>query len=246
MKICLAQTKSIAGNVEANIATHQKTIALAVSKAADLIIFPELSLTGYEPTLAKDLATSLDDKRFNIFQEISDNQRITICAGMPIRRDAETLIGMLIFQPQKERQMYAKQFLHEDELPYFGFEQGYVFLEKGKEKVALAICYELSIPEHSATAHQNHATIYIASVAKTASGVEKASKTLSSIAQKYGMTVLMANGIGYCDNFESAGNSAAWNREGLLIGQFSEAQEGILIIDIGRQGSYLELIQHLR
>ncbi len=57
MKICLAQIKSIKGDVEENIIHHKGFIEKALTYDVDLIIFPELSITGYEPELANDLAT---------------------------------------------------------------------------------------------------------------------------------------------------------------------------------------------
>jgi predicted amidohydrolase len=97
--------------------------------------------------------------------------------------------------------------------------------------MALAICYELSIPEHSEDAHKGGAEVYIASVAKTAGGVEKAIKTLSDIASKYSMTVLMSNCTGPSGDGECAGKSSVWNSDGLLLGQLDGTNEGIIIID---------------
>ena len=68
MKICIAQTKPIKGNVSANIEAHIKFIELALTLIAEAIFFPELSLTGYEPELAKKLATNQNDNRLDIFQ----------------------------------------------------------------------------------------------------------------------------------------------------------------------------------
>ena len=231
MKICVAQTRPIKGDIQTNINNHKKLIDLALSNGADTIIFPELSITGYEPGLAKELATDKDDRRFDDFQKISDSNQITIGVGMPVKSNPGILIGMIIFQPGKPRQLYSKQHLHSDEYPYFINGQDQVFLNEYKNKIALSICYELFVPEHSANAGKNGANIYIASVAKTADGVEKASKSLSRIAQKYSMTVLMSNCVGYCDNFESAGKTSAWNNKGILTGQLNDINEGILIFD---------------
>ena len=52
MKICAAQTRPVKGNIQQNIENHKKLINLAVVNGADIIIFPELSITGYEPELA--------------------------------------------------------------------------------------------------------------------------------------------------------------------------------------------------
>jgi predicted amidohydrolase len=231
MKICVAQSNPVKGDIERNIINHKKLIDLAISDQPDSIIFPELSLTGYEPGLAGDLATDKDDSRFNDFQNISDTNHITIGVGMPIKSDEGVLIGMIIFQANKPRLVYCKQHLHPDEYPYFvkGTEQ--VFLNENKDKTGIALCYEISVPEHSANCHKNGAGIYIASVAKTAAGVEKASRTLADIAKKYAMTVFMSNCIGHCDNFQSGGKSSVWNKHGVLTGQLNDKSEGILIFD---------------
>jgi len=78
MKLCAAQIRPFKGNIQKNIEAHKRFIELAVSYKADIIIFPELSLTGYEPTLAKELATTQDDKRLDEFQSISDTKKITV------------------------------------------------------------------------------------------------------------------------------------------------------------------------
>jgi predicted amidohydrolase len=233
MKICVAQTRPVKGDIETNIENHRKLIDLAVSNGADMVIFPELSLTGYEPQLSKGLATDQDDSRFADFQKISDEKHITIGVGMPIQNSEGILIGMIIFQPNKRRQTYFKQHLHEDELPYFvtGQEQSPL----AENKTAIAICYELSVPEHSENAFKTGAEIYIASVAKSVSGVEKAVKSLSGIANKYSMTVLMSNCIGHCDNFECGGKTSIWNNKGLLLAQLNDRNKGILIINTDTQ-----------
>lgn len=235
MKICAAQTRPVKGNIQQNIENHKKLINLAVVNGADIIIFPELSITGYEPELAQELATHVEDPRFDDFQEISDAQQLTIGVGMPIKNETGISIGMILFQPNQARQLYAKKYLHADEEPFFISGQSTVSLIGDKKNVALAICYELSVPEHSENAHKSGAEIYIASVAKTADGVEKAAKTLTEIAKNYSMTVFMSNCVGYCDNFESVGESAIWNNQGILVEQLNGIKEGVLIFDTDTQ-----------
>lgn len=52
MKLIAAQIASIPGEIGKNISKHLDVIRLAASKGADVLVFPELSLTGYEPGLA--------------------------------------------------------------------------------------------------------------------------------------------------------------------------------------------------
>lgn len=226
MKICVAQTRPIRGDVQRNIENHRKLIEFAIERNVELIAFPELSLTGYEPSLAKDLATTQEDKRFDVFQELSNKNQITICVGMPTKNDFGICVSQIIFQPNKARQTYSKKYLHEDEEAFFV--SGKNLFSLLNKKIAFAICYEISIPEHSETAFENGAKIYIASVAKTKSGVEQATKTLSEIAKKYSMTVLMSNCVGESEDGICAGKSSIWNENGLLVEQLSENEEGIL------------------
>jgi predicted amidohydrolase len=235
MKLCVAQTRPVKGDVQRNIAKHIELLDLAAANGADAVIFPELSLTGYEPTLAKELATRPDDNRFEPFQKIVDAKRMTIGVGVPTKNTSGICISMILFRPQHPRQIYSKGYLHADEEPFFVPGQNPVRLKDGKTNIALAICYELSVPEHSEKAFKNGAQIYIASVAKTASGVEKAIHTLSDIARKYSMMVLMSNCAGLCDGVECGGKSSIWNNEGRLLGQLNDMNEGIIIIDTGTQ-----------
>jgi len=235
MKICVAQTRPIRGDVQRNIDNHLKFIDLAVSNGADTIIFPELSITGYEPELAKESATDQDDSRFDDFQQIADAKQVTIGVGVPVRNKTGISISMILFQPQKARQMYSKKYLRSDEEPFFVSVESSIALLGDKANLALAICYEISVPEHAENAFRSGAEIYIASVAKSVDGVEKAVKRLSEIANRYSMTVLMSNCIGHCDDFECGGKTSVWNNKGLLMAQLESMKEGIIIINTDTQ-----------
>jgi predicted amidohydrolase len=237
MKLCVAQTKPVKGDISRNIINHKKFIELAVFQNADMIIFPELSLTGYEPTLAKELAIHPDDERLDGFQIISNKNQITIGVGVPTKAVDGINISMIIFQPHFPRQVYSKTYLHLDEEPYFVSGQGITSIIVKENNIAFAICYELSIPEHAENASRNGAHVYIASVAKSDAGVKEASEMLSKLAAKYSMPVLMSNCIGLSDNFQSAGASSVWCEDGTLQHKLDSQSEGILIFDTVTQKS---------
>lgn len=231
MKIAIAQTRPIKGNISANIEVHKKFIDLALTSNAEAIFFPELSLTGYEPELANKLAINQDDSRLNIFQNISDKYNIIIGLGIPTKTSSKIRISMIIFEPRQQRQTYSKQQLHSDELPYFENGVDQTIITANKTKIAPAICYESLQPAHSENAFRLGANVYIASVVKSENGVEKAFKHFPTIARQYGSPVLMSNSVGFCDNFVSIGKSSVWTAEGRLVGQLDDKTEGILIFD---------------
>jgi len=213
MNICIAQTKPIKGKVSVNIDTHIKLIELSLTLNAEAIFFPELSLTGYEPELAKKLATNQNDNRLDIFQEISDNNNIIIGLGLPTATESKIRISMVIFEPNKQRQTYSKQQLHSDEFLYFENGVGQVIIKTKEKNIAPAICYESLQPTHFENAFNLGADVYLASVAKPVNGVEKAFNYFPKVAKQYAMPVLMANCVGFCDNFLSVGKSSIWTKK---------------------------------
>ncbi|MFI5152511.1 MAG: carbon-nitrogen hydrolase family protein [Chitinophagales bacterium] len=231
MKISLAQARPVPGNIQANIANHLKLIKLAASIDADMIIFPELSITGYEPKLASALATQLDDHRFNGFQDLSDKHAMVIGIGMPLRVSGGISIGMIIFQPDRPRSHYTKKYLHPDEEPYFVSKESAIDSISIDQKIALAICYEISVDDHAEATARRAASVYLASVDKTTRGIEQAIERLSAIAKKYSVTALVANCAGTCDGGVCGGKTSIWNRQGILIGQLDQREQGILMID---------------
>lgn len=231
MKICIAQTKSEKGKVQENIQNHLRIIERAIKLNSDLIIFPELSITNYEPDLAKEFATDIENSIFNPFQELSDNKKISIGIGMPTNSINGINISMLIFQPTQKRVVYSKQMLHADELPYFVCGNDQTILNSKGMKIAIGICYETLQREHFLNANKMGADIYIASVAKPKGGIEKAYKHFPQIANEFNTPILMSNCIGHCDNFMSVGQSAIWNKNGELIAQLDTNNEGLLIFD---------------
>ncbi|MEM9008209.1 MAG: carbon-nitrogen hydrolase family protein [Cyanobacteria bacterium P01_F01_bin.86] len=231
MQISAVQLRPIAGDIASNLARHLAFVELAVNQGAGLVFFPELSLTGFEPSLAKSLATDKTDPRLNVLQQRSDTHNIVIGVGLPIAVNAEVQIGMVWFAPRTSCRSYAKQQLHADEFPFFVPGDKQLVLETGAHKVAPAICYESLQPNHAAHAAKLGVDVYLASVAKPAGGVAKAMSHYPVIARQHQMYVIMSDSVGPCDNFVSVGQSAAWNPQGELLGQMDGESEGMLMLD---------------
>lgn len=231
MKISVAQIKPSRGDIQANIDIHTRWIAVAKAQHVDFLAFSELSLTGYEPEHAKALATPPHDPRLDVFQSLSDENNISIGLGLPTPSPTGVRISMVLFQPHRLRQVYAKQQLHSDELPYFEAGNEQLICSVGDQLIAPAICYESLQKDHAAHARQLGADMYLASVAKPQRGIDKAFVHYPEVAKAFSMPVLMSNSIGYCDNFLSAGQSAVWNEKGELLASLAPDREGLLIFD---------------
>ncbi len=241
MRICAAQTRPVRGDIEKNVEAHLKLIESAVAERADAIFFPELSITGYEPELAAELATDAADARFRVFQEIADRDRLAIGVGAPVAVGDGVSISTILFRPDGARQIYSKKHLHASETGFFAPGRNRAVVMDGAPEIALAICYELSVPEHAEEAFRTGAKVYAASVVESVGAVEKAAARLSSIAARYRMTALMANCVGRTGIYDGGGKTAVWDEHGALAARLDEASEGIVVYDTA-SGAALEKI----
>lgn len=227
MKIGLAQITSLKGNIEGNIDRHIRFVEKAIVLGVDLICFPELSLTGYEPEIALEMGIDPDDERLQVLAILSE--KISIMVGAPIRVNKQVVIGLIIIEKEKSRRVYLKQILHKDEEPYFVKGSEPMIFKYGKEVILPAICYESLQPEHFTQSEAIKPTIYLASVAKHEIGMGRAHDYYAKIAHEKRLHVAVVNAVGYSDNFYAAGNSAVWDSHGELKGSLESNREGLLI-----------------
>lgn len=232
MRIALAQLGSEPGDVDANVSIHCEFIEHAITREADLVVFPELSITGYEPSLARERMREFTAWQLTEFQRLSDSASIAVWFGAPTVGEASPRISIVAIRPHQLPSCYSKMHLHDDELPFFESGTGYTDLIKSEPRIGIAICYELSIPIHIETVFNHGARLLVASVAKTTRGLANAVPQLKQIATKKRCPVLMVNAIGRSDNFISGGNTAVWNEGGDLVAQLDEHSAGLLYFDV--------------
>jgi predicted amidohydrolase len=238
MKIASAQIKSFAQNTEANIRNHLRMIELAAKRKVSLIIFPEMSLTGYELELAKSLALDKDDERLTIFNQKAIQYKMIIVAGAPIKIGDELYIGSFIFVPDGTTFIYTKQYLHTGEEVFFSSSSNFnPIIEWGGERISFAICADITNPLHPKAAAENATTLYAPSIFyATQAGIVEAYEQLRNYATTYGMQVLMSNYSGYSYGLESKGKSGYWDHTGKLIANMETDEEGLLVIEKDNNG----------
>jgi len=127
--------------------------------------------------------------------------------------------------------VYHKKYIHADEEPFFIGGENENGVIGNKENIALAICYELSVPAHAEVAFNKGAEFYIASAVKSKSMMEKTLDRLAEISRKYSMFVFLSNCVGESGGYDCGGRSSIWNNQGELLAQLNETGEGILLLD---------------
>ena len=232
LTISLAQLPVVKGDLSANLAIHLNAIAQAASQGADLVVFPELSLSGYELEMAEQLAVAEQADNFAALSAAAVQHKVMLIAGCPLRgkAGAKPMIGAVICFADGKVEFYAKQYLHPGEQQYCSpGHQDYLFSLKG-QRIALAICADFAAPEHSLKARQKGADIYLVSALISGSGFIDDAKILSEIAAKQQFSVLLSNHISTTGGWATCGNSSIWNRTGELIGCSQSSRSCLLLV----------------
>ena len=232
--IAVAQISATKGNVEKNIATHIKAIEKASSLGVSYIVFPELSLTGYEPELAAELAFTDDDQRLSPLIDCARLHNVIVGAGAPLRNkqlsEALPHIGQLTIFPAGAVESYAKIHLHPGEEKFFSPGRRHYTFDINDTRIASAICADTNHAIHAKTCCDLGARLYIAGVWITESGYSADALALSGYARDLNMLVAIANYSQMPDGRSTAGKSAIWGESGLLASA-DDSQNALVIAE---------------
>lgn len=231
MIIAAAQTIPKIDDIQGNIRNHIHLAKIAARNGADLILFPEMSLTSYERKNAKRLVFKKEDPRLAELEKTANICDITIVAGAPISYKNELHIGCFIIQPNQKTQTYFKHHLHGEENDYFISSTSHnPVINIKNEQLSMAICADINHEEHIISAKNEGSTIHLAGIFFNNSEMKKAHSLLGNYALKQKINVLMANFTGEVWNMIGGGKSAFWSSEGELIGELNEKEATILLV----------------
>ncbi|MDD1001547.1 carbon-nitrogen hydrolase family protein [Pseudomonas sp. TNT2022 ID642] len=219
LTIAAAQSFSLAGDILGNIVRHGRFIEAAAEQGVELLVFPELSLTGYEGPDAAALAIDPQDAVLQPLRDLARELGVTAVVGMPIRLEGSVsaLIGALVLGADGSLGVYSKQHLHTGEERFFAPGFGGPTLRIGGEVVALAVCADFTHASHAAAAADQGANLYAAGVLISDKGYAVDTAILQGYARQHSMAVLMANHGGLTGGWQSAGRSSIWSEDGSLI-----------------------------
>jgi predicted amidohydrolase len=228
--LAAAQSKSVPGDVSRNVARHLLVAAMASRHGAHLLVFPELSLTGYELGLARANVVDPESVLLLPLRQLAQQAGMTIVAGAPVLGGNDELhIAALAFGADGSLAMYTKEHVHSSEQPVFTSGPGGAALVIADASVALAICADASHPAHAAKAASRGAQVYAVGAMIDEAGYERKSALLEGYAKEHRMAVLLANYSGVTGGERSAGRSAIWSEDGRLVAASSGSEEAIVI-----------------
>lgn len=256
LKIVIAQINVMVGDIDANA---EKIIAWAHQARdqhqADLVLFPELTLTGYPPEdllLRPSLKTRIDRALQRLQQNISG---VAIVVGCPLQAGADLFNAAVLISDGKILHRYYKQHLPNyqvfDEKRYFtpggldhvsddnAAEQSPMVVNFQGVGVALSICEDIWFPDPMAKAKAQGAELMLnlnASPFHQDKHQERC-ETLRQRFQESPMPIVYANMVGGQDELVFDGGSMLCDQQGDLCFTAPFFAEGLFPVEFQYGGA---------
>ena len=221
--IAVAQSISAPLDVAANVQEHLRLVDAAAEHGVQWLVFPELSLTGYELTAMPSLMLHAEHAKLAPLRQAAARSGLAITVGAPVALPGANLpaIGAITLRPDGSHATYAKHHLHGSETAFATPGPAPVHLQSlGPLQIASAICADTNHPTHAASAAQAGANVYAAGILTSENGYAAEAPLWQSYAREHGMVVLIANHGGPSGGYVSVGRSGIWDSSG---GRVAEA-----------------------
>jgi Predicted amidohydrolase len=235
--VAAAQIPTVPEDIEANLETHLDYIAQARARGCDLVVFPELSLTGY--TLSDESFRLARSRHSKVIRQIAEASRdITTQFGFIEEGPAAQFYNATLAVRDGEirhlhRKVNLPSYGNLDENKHFATGR---FMETARLdetwRYAIVICADAWNPALVHLAAMNGATLLSVPISSSIDAVEGEFSNpdgwdlaVRFYAMMYGMPVVMTNRVGTEGDHRFWGGSAVIDAHGRIITQAGDQQE---------------------
>jgi len=213
LKVAAVQPACTAHDVAHNARVHAETIRAAQAR---VVVFPELSLTGYE--LDAD-AVAVDDVRLAPIMDACAATGSLALVGAPVVEGEWAFIAMLRVDAAGVQVAYRKSWLGGSEPARFTPRREPAVLEVDGWRLGLGICKDTGAAQHVAGTAALGIDVYLAGLVHRPEELPEQEARAVVIARTCRAFVVFASFAGPTgDGFnETAGSSAIWSPDGLTV-----------------------------
>ena len=219
MRVALAERAPVLGDLDANLAAVRATVAAV---PADLVVFPELYLSGYKlGDRFHRAAERFADLGASPVGAVAEETHRSVVVGLPLPspdRPGEVANAVALVRPDRSVAVQVKRYL-----PTYGpFEEGATFTPTDTSApvafpggpLGLLICYDVFFPEVSQQLAMAGAACLVAVSASPVTSGPLFQKLLPARAVENALPVVYVNRVGVEDGIVFGGGSGAWDARG--------------------------------
>ena len=241
MRLALAQINPIVGDLEGNRELILERLSEARSNSADLVVFPELAVTGYPPEDLLLRPGFIRAAEESVEQIALDTRGTTVLVGAPhFERDLYN--ACYVLSGGEVKAIYRKRFLPNygvfDEDRYFAPGRDLVLLEHGKTLIGPTVCEDMWQPGPPATDLALAGAELLVNISASPFYVRRdreREEMFVTRARDNSCFVAFCNAVGGQDELIFDGHSVVIDDEGKVIARAPGFEEALLFADIEPQ-----------
>jgi NAD+ synthase (glutamine-hydrolysing) len=238
MRLALAQINTVVGDLDGNRARIIQRIEEARGAGADLVLFPELTVTGYPPEDLLFRPEFLRQARRSLDQIAAEATGIAALVGFPWL-DRDLYNACAICAEGEVKAIYPKRFLPNygvfDEVRYFQPGRELVLLRIGEALIGPTVCEDIWQPGPPATDLALAGAHVVANISASpfhvGKGLER-EEMLITRARDNACWVVLVNAVGGQDELIFDGHSVVIDEEGEVVARAPSFEEALLVVDI--------------
>jgi NAD+ synthase (glutamine-hydrolysing) len=238
VRLALAQIDTVVGDLDGNRDRILGRLEEARAAGADLVLFPELAVTGYPPEdlllrpgFLKAAARTLDEVA-------AATRGIAALVGTP-HLDRDLFNSCAVCVDGEVRAIYRKQFLPNygvfDEDRYFQPGRGLVLLRCGETLVGPTVCEDIWQPGPPATDLALAGAHVVANISASPFHVGKGAEReemLATRARDNSCWIVLVNAVGAQDELIFDGQSLVLDEDGEVVVRGPAFEEALLLVDV--------------
>jgi NAD+ synthase (glutamine-hydrolysing) len=238
MRLALAQINTVVGDLDGNRDRIVRRLHEAREANADLVLFPELAVTGYPPEDLLFRPEFLRQARKSLDQIAAEATDIAVLVGFPwLERDLFNACA--VCADGEVKAIYPKRFLPNygvfDEVRYFQPGRDLLLLRMGEALIGPTVCEDIWQPGPPATDLALAGAHVIANISASpfhvGKGLER-EEMLITRARDNTCWVVLVNAVGGQDELIFDGHSVVIDEEGEVVARAPSFEEALLVVDI--------------
>jgi NAD+ synthase (glutamine-hydrolysing) len=238
MRLALAQINTVVGDLDGNRDRIVRRLHEAREANADLVLFPELAVTGYPPEDLLFRPEFLRQTRKSLDQIAAEATDIAALVGFPwLERDLFNACA--VCADGEVKAIYPKRFLPNygvfDEVRYFQPGRDLLLLRVGEALIGPTVCEDIWQPGPPATDLALAGAHVIANISASpfhvGKGLER-EEMLITRARDNTCWVVLVNAVGGQDELIFDGHSVVIDEEGVVVARAPSFEEALLVVDI--------------
>lgn len=241
MKVAAAQISCAPGDVHSNVRKVREFTERAKANGAELIVFPEMTDTGYALSAIQKSATTWKEGAVPQLEQVARKLSIAIVCGVS-EREGDRIYNSQIFinasgeLAAKYRKTHLAAGERVNERTCFAAGDRFVSHKSNHFTFGLTICYDLRFPEVCRTLATEHGVnVFLNSSAWPVARVEHLRIFALGRAIENQSYLILANRVGADDGGTLCGTSVILDPYGAILAAASADREELIYADIAKE-----------